>query len=307
LRLKPLDIAVFAAYMLMLIGIGVYFTRQPKGLRSYLLADQNIHWIIVAVSVLAALFSGITYLGAPGETYARDLTYIWVLVSFFIATPVTTLLFLPFFRNLNLYTAYEYLERRFDRRPTILVCFVNQVLYPDVADYHLIFRVQEARHGLVFSNDLEIHLIELPKFVKTAEELSGTLDRWLYFLRHGAGLDLDDLPATLDVPEIRRAIEVLMKFTQDELDRAAYEARLKANWDQNSLLREVREAREAAREAREAAQQVLEKGSLIGQILLCQKLLKQPQTPQAELSALSLEELTALQAQLSQQVLPNGG
>src|SRR5262249_32049501 len=60
--------------------------------------------------------SGITYLGAPAESFFYDLTYLWSIVSFFIATPITTLLFLPFFRNLNLYTAYEYLERRFDRR-----------------------------------------------------------------------------------------------------------------------------------------------------------------------------------------------
>src|SRR5262245_33771536 len=100
--------------MLLLVGVGLYFTRQQqKGLKSYLLADQNIHWIIVAVSVLAALFSGITYLGAPAESFFYDLTYIWVVVSFFIATPITTLFFLPFFRNLNVYTAYEYLERRF--------------------------------------------------------------------------------------------------------------------------------------------------------------------------------------------------
>jgi len=114
--LSPLDVGVFAFYMLLLVGVGVYFTRQQKGLKSYLLADQNIHWIIVAVSVLAALFSGISYLGAPAETYYNDLSYLWVVVSFFIATPITTLVFLPFFRRLNLYTAYEYLERRFDRR-----------------------------------------------------------------------------------------------------------------------------------------------------------------------------------------------
>src|SRR3954452_7559821 len=103
-NLNPLDIGCFAAYMLLLVGTGVYFTRQQKDLKSYLLADQNVHWIIVAVSVLAALFSGITYLGAPAETYGHDLTYVWVLAYFFIATPVTALLFLPFFRNLNLYT-----------------------------------------------------------------------------------------------------------------------------------------------------------------------------------------------------------
>src|SRR5437588_9166364 len=102
--------------MLLLVGVGVWFTRRRQSLKSYLLADQNIHWIIVAVSVLAALFSGITYLGAPAEAFFYDLTYLWVVVSFFVATPITTLIFLPFFRALNLYTAYEYLERRFDRR-----------------------------------------------------------------------------------------------------------------------------------------------------------------------------------------------
>jgi sodium-coupled monocarboxylate transporter 8/12 len=115
-RLSLLDVTVFAGYMLLLIGVGLYFTRQKKNLKSYLLADQNIHWIIVAVSVLAALFSGISYLGAPAESFFYDLTYLWVVASFFIATPITTLVFLPFFRNLNVYTAYEYLEKRFDRR-----------------------------------------------------------------------------------------------------------------------------------------------------------------------------------------------
>jgi SSS family transporter len=115
-RLSALDLAVFIAYMMLLVSVGLYFSRQKKSLKSYLLADQNVHWMIVAISVLAALFSGVTYLGAPAESFFFDLTYLWVIVSFFIATPITTLVFLPFFRNLSLYTAYEYLERRFDRR-----------------------------------------------------------------------------------------------------------------------------------------------------------------------------------------------
>jgi SSS family transporter len=114
--LGPLDIALFATYMTVLFGIGAWFSRQKKDLKTYLLADQDVHWVIVAISVMAALFSGITYLGAPAETFFHNLNYIWVSVSFFIATPIVTLLFLPFFRGLNLITAYEYLERRFDYR-----------------------------------------------------------------------------------------------------------------------------------------------------------------------------------------------
>ena len=110
------DLLVVACYMLLLFGAGVYFTRQKRTLKTYLLADQNVHWIIVGISVLAALFSGISYLGAPAESFFHDLRYLTVIASFCIATPITIFVFVPFFRNLKLYTAYEYLELRFDRR-----------------------------------------------------------------------------------------------------------------------------------------------------------------------------------------------
>jgi len=64
-QLSALDIAVFGFYMVLLFGVGVWFTRRQKGLKTYLLADQNVHWVIVGISILAALFSGISYLGAP--------------------------------------------------------------------------------------------------------------------------------------------------------------------------------------------------------------------------------------------------
>lgn len=129
--LSALDNIVLVLYLALLVGVGLYFTRQQKGLKSYLLADQNIHWIIVGISVLAALFSGITYLGAPAEAFFYDLVYLWVIASFLFATPITTLVFLPFFRSLNLYTAYEYLERRFDRRLRLLASglFITRVSF----------------------------------------------------------------------------------------------------------------------------------------------------------------------------------
>jgi predicted transposase/invertase (TIGR01784 family) len=130
-------------------------------------------------------------------------------------------------------------------RPTISICFTNDILYPEVTDHHLVFRLKEATQGLVWCDDLEIHLIELPKFTRTVEEVSSALDRWCYFLRHAAGLDPDHLPPTLDVPAIRRAMEVLKVFTQDEQEREIYEARLKFQRDQISWAQELQERREA--------------------------------------------------------------
>lgn len=131
MSLSPLDIAVFVTYMLILFGVGVYFTRQQKTIKAYLLAEQNVHWVVVGISVLAALFSGITYLGAPSETFFYGTGYLVITATLFIATPITIKVFVPFFRKLKVYTAYEYLERRFDRRLQIIasVFFLSRVVF----------------------------------------------------------------------------------------------------------------------------------------------------------------------------------
>jgi predicted transposase/invertase (TIGR01784 family) len=174
-------------------------------------------------------------------------------------------------------------------RPTYSVCFVNQSLFPAVQEHHLVFRLLEQTHGLLFSDDLEIHLIELPKFTKTAEHLTTGLDRWCFFLRHGEELEPGQLPATLDVPVIRQAMEVLTVFTKDERERAIYEARAEAERYQASLLHDAEE-----------------RGIMVGQIHVYQKLLKQPQTPLADLNSLPRQDLLALLEQLSKQAFPNG-
>jgi predicted transposase/invertase (TIGR01784 family) len=155
------------------------------------------------------------------------------------------------------------------------------------------FGLRDARHGLVFSDDLQAHLIELPKFTKKADELASDLDRWCYFLRHGAELDPDDLPASLNVPPIRRALEVLTVFTQDEREREAYEQQLKAHLDYITGMRD-------------AEDRGIEKGAAIGEIRLCQRLLKLPQTPKEQLAAMSAEDLAALLERLSAQLPSNG-
>ena len=86
-------------------------------------------------------------------------------------------------------------------------------------------------------------------------------------------------------------------FTQDERGREIYELRLKYQRDQSSLLQDAEES---------GIEKGIEKGALVGQIRLCQELLKQPPTPQAELSALSQEDLAALLAQLREQLTANG-
>ncbi len=116
LSLQPWDYALCAIYLIISVALGLKAGGRQKDLKTYLLAGNRMHWALIAISIMAALFSGISFLGAPAESYGHSLIYLWVVLAYFIATPVTTLIFLPFFYRLPFYTAYEYLEHRFDLR-----------------------------------------------------------------------------------------------------------------------------------------------------------------------------------------------
>jgi predicted transposase/invertase (TIGR01784 family) len=170
-------------------------------------------------------------------------------------------------------------------RPTLSICFVNTPLFPEVPAYHLVFELRERDHQLLFTDDLAMHILELSKFTKSAEELTTPLDVWLYFLRHGERLDTEALPGALAaVEEIHRAMGELQMVTQSDLERERYEARLKMQRDISSALTAARE------DGRKEGQ--------VGQIHAFERLLHRPQTPAAQLLALPLEDLERLAQQL---------
>jgi predicted transposase/invertase (TIGR01784 family) len=179
----------------------------------------------------------------------------------------------------------DYLELR----PTISISFLDHVLFPQAPDYHLRFRLLETAHYFPFTEDMEFHILELPKFAKSAEELVGGLDIWLYFLRHAEKMDTEALPAAFrEQPLVLRAVEELKMLTQTDLERERYEARRKAQLDYNTGLKVARM-----------------EGEKIGLIHAFERLLNRPETPSDELSRLSLEDLGRLaddlQAQFSEE------
>ncbi len=184
-------------------------------------------------------------------------------------------------------------------RPTISISFLNYVLFPNVPDYHLRFRLLEESRHFLLCDDLEFHILELPKFTKTADELTSVLDIWLYFLRHAEKIDTDALPPALQRPEVLRALEELKVLTQTEIERERYEARRKAQLDHNSLLFEAREEG-----LEQGLEQGLERGEKIGTIHFCEQFLSRPQTPTEQLASLPLARLDPHLAQeLQEQVL----
>jgi predicted transposase/invertase (TIGR01784 family) len=189
----------------------------------------------------------------------------------------------------------DYLELK----PTISISFLDHVLFPDTREYQWRFRLLD-EHGRCFTEDIELYLIELPKFQKAAAELESDLDVWLYFLRHAAMMDTDDVPAALRRPPVVQALEELKMLAQTAEERERYEARRKAQLDYNTGLKVAH--MEGVMEGRIEGEM---KGRVEGEIRrihLCERLLKRPQTAAENLNQLSLDELGQIARQLEEQL-----
>jgi predicted transposase/invertase (TIGR01784 family) len=186
-------------------------------------------------------------------------------------------------------------------RPTISICFVNGVLFPERAEYHTCFRLLDQTGEVCLTEDLVMHVIEIPKFNKNLAELETPLDFWLYFLKNGEQLDADALPAEFDRElGVRKAMGILKTFTQNDMERELYEGRLKAKRDMQTLETQRRtmevqrdhwqQQYEAANREREAAHREV-KRQLADRISLGQRVLRRPVSPADELLDRSAEEL----------------
>jgi len=111
---------VLLATLATMILYGVYKGRGQSGARSYLLADRQMPWYIVLLGIMATQASAITFLSAPGQAYTDGMRFVQYYFGLPIAMIVISVTFIPIFRRLNVYTAYEYLEQRFDKKTRML-------------------------------------------------------------------------------------------------------------------------------------------------------------------------------------------
>ncbi len=95
-RFSLLDYTLFAVYLTLSVGVGLWSARRKAGnLGDYFLAGRGMNSILVAMSILAALFSGISYLAGPADVYKNGFGFGYAVLAFFIATPITTIWMLP--------------------------------------------------------------------------------------------------------------------------------------------------------------------------------------------------------------------
>lgn len=109
-----LNWAVLVAYLVAMVLLGYYFMRRGGDADDFFKGGGRIPWWAAGISIYATMLSAITYMAYPAKAYATDWTYYPMLVTILLVSFPVMKYYLPFFRRLNVTSAYEYLERRFN-------------------------------------------------------------------------------------------------------------------------------------------------------------------------------------------------
>jgi SSS family transporter len=114
-RFGIIDISIIVAYLGAMIGVGVFFAFRNKTSDDFFRGGQRVPWFVAGLSIFATLLSSITFIAIPAKAYATDWVYFMVNMTSIAVVPLVVLMFLPFFRKIDATSAYEYLEKRFNR------------------------------------------------------------------------------------------------------------------------------------------------------------------------------------------------
>jgi Na+/proline symporter len=117
--MSALDFVVLIGSMLGIAGYGIWQTRGRRDLNAYLKGGHT-PWFAIGLSVMATQASAITFLSTPGQGYAGGLGFVQIYFGVPLALLVIAIFFLPLFRRLKVFTAYEYLGTRFDTKTRLL-------------------------------------------------------------------------------------------------------------------------------------------------------------------------------------------
>jgi Na+/proline symporter len=118
--LHPIDWTIVVAYIAWLVWDGVKRTKLERTTESYFLANRSLPWWAVGLSVMATQLSAITLVGTTGQGYSDGMRFVQFYYGLPLAMVILSLTLVPFFYRAKVYTAYEYLERRFDARTRAL-------------------------------------------------------------------------------------------------------------------------------------------------------------------------------------------
>lgn len=114
--MTTIDWIVMGGTLLFIVAFGVWKTRNVDNVRSYLMGDKDLPWWTIGLSIMATQASAITFLSTPGQAYQDGMRFAQFYFGLPVAMVILAIFVLPIYYKLNVYTAYEYLETRFDLR-----------------------------------------------------------------------------------------------------------------------------------------------------------------------------------------------
>lgn len=118
------DWTVLLTTILFIVAYGTYITRKNKDVKDYIKGGNDTKWWTIGLSVMATQASAITFLSTPGQAYHDGLGFVQFYFGLPIAMVIICLVFLPIYYKLNVYTAYEFLESRFDLKTRTLTAIL---------------------------------------------------------------------------------------------------------------------------------------------------------------------------------------
>ena len=122
--MSQLDWIILVVTLLAIIAYGLYKSRTSHNLDGYFLSNRSMPWGLVLLSIMGTQASAITFLAAPGQAYTEGMGFVQYYFGLPLAMVVICIFFVPIFSKLKVYTAYEYLETRFDGKTRTLTSFL---------------------------------------------------------------------------------------------------------------------------------------------------------------------------------------
>ena len=125
--MSAIDWIILTLTLCVIIIYGIYKSRTTKNLDGYFLTNRSMPWYLVLLSIMGTQASAITFLSLPGQAYTDGMRFVQYYFGLPLAMIVICIAFVPIFRKLKVYTAYEFLEQRFDVKTRTFTSFLFQL------------------------------------------------------------------------------------------------------------------------------------------------------------------------------------
>ncbi len=122
--MSVIDWLVLVVTLFLVVIYGVYKGKSTKDIDGYYRSNKQLPWFMVLLSVMGTQASAVTFLSGPGQAYTDGMRFLQYYFGLPLAMIVLCITFVPIFHKLNIYTAYEFLEKRFDRKTRTFIAFL---------------------------------------------------------------------------------------------------------------------------------------------------------------------------------------